>query len=217
MIEAVVFDMDGVMINTEPIQSKAFEIAIRDAGATPEITPEGIIHIPGVSSRDNLLFLKEKYNVDEDVDQLLKRKREVYLELLPGEIKPMPGLLELLEMLKAEQVKLGIASSSIMDEIRMITSALNIDGYFSVIQSGEFFPESKPHPAIYQATISELKVEPEHSVALEDSEAGVQSARGAGVKVIAVPNVYTKNQNFSDAQMVFDSLNDLSWENIRLL
>lgn len=137
MIKAVIFDMDGLMIDSEPIQSKSFEIILREYGQEPILHDNGLVQKVGLKSKENWKFLKERHGFDEDTDTLVEKKRKVYIDILKENIQPMP---------------------------------------------------------------------------LEDSMAGVISAFDAGVKVIAVPSSSTKKEDFSKANLIVGSLEDINWD-----
>ncbi len=206
MKKAIIFDMDGLMIETEHLQSRAFEQVLAEYGINPELHADGTVHQVGVSAHDNFVAMKEKYRLDADIDELLHKKQKIYREILSGNITPKPGLLSLLEKLAQEKVAVAVASSSSVDDIMFILKTLDVEKYFTVIVSGESVPRHKPAPDIFIEAARQLNVHPEDCVVLEDSQSGVEAAKAACMNVIAVPNQFTKSQDFRNANVVVTSL-----------
>jgi len=208
MIKAVIFDMDGLMIDSEKIQSKAFETLISIYKKKPILNTLGIIQTIGMTSKENWKRLKIKHNIDENLEKLINERRIIYEKLLSSNIKPMPGLIKLLKLLQNHNLKMAIASSSNLNIINLVLSNLQIKKYFQVITSGDEVKRSKPHPEIFLKTAKKINIDPKDCLVLEDSQLGVEAAIKAGMKVIAVPNKYTIKHNFSGADLIVNSLNE---------
>lgn len=206
MIKAVIFDMDGLMIDSEPIQSKSFEAVLKEYGVVPEYQKNGLIQILGVHSGGNWQILKDKHQIDESVETLLKKKTLAYTDLLKTNITPKQGLIKLLKYLEKESITMAIASSSPLNQIKFILHKLNLSNYFKVVVSGEDVERGKPHPDVFLEAAKQLKTKPEFCLILEDAETGVIAGKAAGMKVIAVQNNYTKNQDHSKADRIVNSL-----------
>ena len=211
MIKAVIFDMDGVMIDSELVQSKAFEAVIKEYGKVPVYNESGVVHTIGIRSRENWEVIKKKHSIEEETDILIEKRRAIYGQLLETEIKPMPGLLELLALLKKHKVKIALASSSNLKHIDLVLSRLNIRDYFEVIVSGDMVQKGKPFPDVFEETARRLRVLPAKCLVLEDTESGVNAAKDAGMNVIVIPNRFTQNQDFSNADLVINTLQRLAW------
>ena len=206
MIESVIFDMDGLMIETEHLQSQAFEHVLRGHGIEPQFNEDGVIQTVGLTARDNLVIFKEKHGIDEGVDTLLSKKQAVYGELLKQNIAPKEGLLDLIKALKQGNLRLAVASSSSLEHIELVLKELGVSEDFDTVVSGETVSRGKPHPDIFLEAAKRLNVQPGNCVVFEDAESGVVAAKAAGMKVIAIPNMYTKSHDFSKADVVLPSL-----------
>lgn len=206
IIQAIIFDMDGLMIETEHLQSQAYEQVLRSYGVNPEFNNEGVVHRVGISGVDNFIFLKQKYNIDESIEVLLDKKQTIYRAILSNNIVPKPGLLALIETMKNAGLKLAVASSSSLEDIMFVLKHIGITDAFEVVVSGENVTRHKPAPDIFIEAARRLNINPENCVVLEDSQSGVEAANAAHMKVIAVPNRYTKSQDFKSADMVVTSL-----------
>ena len=214
MIKAVIFDMDGVLIDSEPIQSKSFEQVLKTYGAKPIPHKNGLVQTVGITSMDNVKVFKQKYNIKESIASLLNKKRRVYGKLLREELKPKKGLLPLLIRLRRKGLKLAIASSSSPNDIKFVLSGLKIAKYFDKSISGESIRRGKPHPDIFLKTARLLNVAPKFCLVLEDAEAGVLAGKRADMKVIAISNKFTDDRHLAKADLIISSLEKITLEMI---
>src|SRR5260370_37954975 len=106
MIKAVLFDMDGLMINTEPIQSKAYEVILKEYGKKPIFYKTGVVQKVGVREKDNWELIKTAHGLEEDTTVLMEKRGKVYLEVLKKNLTPQPGLIGLLRMLDGHKIKM---------------------------------------------------------------------------------------------------------------
>lgn len=217
MLEAVLFDMDGVIINTEPIQSKAFEVVLREYGKQPIFNKTGVIQKVGVREKENWDFIKTVHGLEEDTTILMRKRSKIFLEMLGQKLTPQLGLMDLVLMLDKHHIKMAVASSSAFDHIETVLSGLDIRRYFTAVVSGQFVPRGKPYPDIFIEVAKELAVNPRYCLVLEDSQTGVEAGKAAGAKVIAVPNEFTVDQDISKADLVISSLQDITWEKLKIV
>jgi HAD superfamily hydrolase (TIGR01509 family) len=217
MIKAVIFDMDGLIIDTEIIESQAIEKMILDYGKKPIIRQTGLVHEIGLGME---LFdiLKKQYHLKADVLDL-KEKKEFYFEQIvkKSSLHPYKGLHKVLKKLKGNRIKLALASNRNIKHIQLILKELHIFDFFGVIVGPSELRKHKPHPDIYLETAKQLAIKPELCLALEDTESGVESAHLAGMKVIAIPNDYSKDHNFSKANKIVKSVKFITMELIKSL
>ena len=216
MIKAVIFDMDGLMIDTELLHSDAHAEVIKQHGKEPKIDREtGLVHTVGKSIKENSEKMRLKYDIQQTAEELERQKHEVYFQLLAtSKIEPRLGLLELINLLMENKIKTAIGSSGIKKGIQLILKNLKIEKNFPVIVSLEDVKRPKPFPDIFLKAAEGLSVKPKDCLVLEDSQSGVEAAKNAGMKVYAVPNKYTSNQDFSKADLIVDSLSDIKWSTI---
>jgi len=212
-LRAVVFDMDGLMVDTEPIHFAAFrEYMRRHEVELPEsVMPEFI----GFSEQDNLRDLKTKYGLDEPLQAMIADRRAIYLELirtLPIEV--LPGFWEFTAAARARGMKQAVVSSAAAVQVEVVLRRLletkpalgGGEGYFDAIVTGDDVTRNKPAPDIYLEGARRLGVPPALCLALEDSPPGAQSAAAAGMIVVAVSNRYTEGLAFPGAQGIAPSL-----------
>lgn len=211
---AVIFDMDGLLVESEHLQSKSFEIVLARHGVVPEYNEAGTIQIAGITSKENFELIKKKHRIPISSDELVSIKNEVYSQLIEDGIDPMPGAHKLIESLKEAGVKTAVASSSIPGDIERVLKQIELFDEFDSIVSGSEVEHSKPAPDIFLEAAKRIGADPGRCVVLEDAEAGVQAAKSAGMFVIAVPNKYTSHNDFSKADSVISSLEELNYKKL---
>lgn len=204
--------MDGLMIDSEPIQSKSFEYVLKHHGKKPKFNKDGVIQMVGISSKANWLALKKKHQLKPSVGELLRHKEEIYRELLRRDIRAQKGLVKLLRRLKSKGYKLAIASSSELEYIKMVVKELKVQAFFEHLISGAGLKRGKPFPDIFLKTAKNLRVKPQNCLVLEDSESGVKAAHAAGMRVVAVPNKFTRSHDFDKAHARVRSLDAITLE-----
>ncbi len=214
MIKAVIFDIDGVIIDSEPFWKEA-EIKIFNSLGVP-LTEQMCDSTTGMRLVDVTILWHEKYPWDLKKDPLEKVNGDIVEALISlikqkGELSK--GVTELLDFFKAKDLPMAVASSSDQKIIDAVLDKLNIRKYFKVIHSAEFEEYGKPHPAIYLTTAKKLDVEPTECLAIEDSFNGVVAAVAARMKTAAYPektNFY--NPKFAIADLKFRTLKDFTEE-----
>jgi HAD superfamily hydrolase (TIGR01509 family) len=215
-LKGVIFDIDGTMIDTERIQSDAFIKVLNHHGIPDtELTQHGTVHNPGELTSDTWERLKAIHKIPVDIETLSAHKRQAAMDELSGELTPMPGLIDLVVDLHNRGIKLALASSAQRDRIDRIVEGLDLSGIFDVIISANDVTNVKPAPDAYQKAVELLGMSTDEVIVLEDAEVGVESARAAGVKVVAIPNEYTKNMNFDGAHLVAMSLSEITYDTLR--
>lgn len=205
-IKAIIFDMDGLIADTETIESKTLEILLKEYGKKAKPHANGLIHIVGGSGWGGGGEFKEKYFPNEDDQVLRKKKRAIFEGLLKTDLTPFPGFMPLLKHLKKNKYKIALASNRNVGHVNLIVELLGAKHFFDIIVGPDETIRHKPHPDIFLHVAKELKISPTECVVLEDSEIGVIAGHTAGMKVIAVPNKYTKDHNFSKADKIVESL-----------
>lgn len=211
MIEAAVFDLDGLLIDSEPFWQQAEIEGFREVGAS--LSVEQAQETLGLRSDAvvELRFEQFGWNVERyplaDVEQGIIER---VVELIRKRGRAKPGVYEALKFLERQGVRLALASSSRMVVIEAALAVLDIAERFAVVHSGEFEPLGKPHPGIYLTTATRLGIDPSLCVALEDSIPGLEAAKRAGMSCIAVPEPPAKGDpRLSEADLVLETLAEL--------
>lgn len=220
MLKAIIFDVDGVIAETETIHLKAFQKTFDKFKIN--ITPEYHRNLVGGTVRDNIIRINKDFDIDVDVDEYVKKRNEEYIFLLERDtISPNRGLKEILLWGKENRIKLGICSSSkrIMIEkvlegvFKIMEISESIYNFFDAFAVSEDVKRKKPSPDIYLYVINRLNLHPSECLAIEDSEVGVKSAKSAGCKVIGLTTPFNSRDNLVDADKIVNSLEALLKEN----
>lgn len=186
MVQAVIFDMDGVIINSEPFWREAEMEVFNKIGV--KMTEEMCIEMKGTKIDD---VVKHWYSLYPWKDVALKDVESQVIEKVNNLIwekgEPMTGLMGLLEYLRSNNIKIGLATSSLFSIMDVVLDKLRIRDYFDVMHSAEAEKAGKPAPDVYIGAAAKLGVAPEYCVAIEDSYTGLLSARSAGMFTIALP------------------------------
>ena len=197
---AAIFDMDGLMVDTEPLYFEAeCEVARRyDRVFTREVMEKMMGH----KATRSIQIMMETLAMEGSAHDILALRDTLYENLLVRGVQPMRGLQELLDWLEGHGYRKAVATSSKPQFKDIIFDHLNLHPRFEVVITGAEVSEGKPSPEIYQRALRQLELPPEQAVVLEDSAVGLKAAKGAGCFCIIVPNLFTKNQDFSMADLV---------------
>lgn len=186
MIKAIIFDMDGVLQDSETICDKVWQIVGHEMGL--ESTEEAIQQCRGMNRADTQLELKKIYGNDFDSISFLNRCTQKFIEIENSTGIPlMPFAKECLAYLKPKY-KIALASSTRGVHVQRQMTSGGLIGYFETLTTGDMVTHGKPDPEIYLMACKSLALKPEECVAIEDSPNGVRSAFAAGMKVIMVPD-----------------------------
>jgi HAD superfamily hydrolase (TIGR01509 family) len=203
--EAVIFDMDGVIIDSEPYSVQALVDILWLHGIVP--TAEDLQRSYGRRIRDDLADYFARYGVSGDLDSAIAHKHARYYHLAAGHLKPFAGAMPLLRRLRQRGCRLALASSGDRIKVAFGMQALGLNGIFATVVSGDDVTHSKPHPEIYLLAARRLGVAPAVCVAIEDAPAGVEAAKQAGMRCIAITNTVPSAQ-LRKADLIVGSLAD---------
>lgn len=213
MLKAFIFDMDGVIIDSEPLHFQSDRMVMKDFGIN--ISDDELNSFVGVTNPEMWAVLLDRYNVDATVEKLLEIQHKYKAQLLgQNKLQPIDGIPELLIELKKKEIPIALASSSSRQFIELVLRSLHIYEFFDVIISGEEVKNSKPSPDIFLKAAAELKVDPKDCVVLEDSCNGVKAAKAAGMKCIAYINPNSGIQDVSLADCAVSTLVKLDYMSI---
>jgi beta-phosphoglucomutase len=207
MIKSVLFDLDGIIVNSEPLHFEAHQKALRQFGIN--ITLDDYMEF-GVAKGDSGFFaeMSKKYGIKIDRAKVSKLKRELYKIIFSKKAALQKGVLDLIDFLSGRYV-LAITSSGARDTIEFVIEKLGLENKFETIISGNDVKRVKPFPDIYEKALDLLELESTECVAIEDSESGLFAAKAAKIKCIVVPCEFTKMQYFSEADYIFAELGEI--------
>ena len=206
-LEAVIWDMDGVIADTAPYHFKAWQEVFQKRGIN--FTTEDFKHNFGQRNDSIIRYALGKNVSPDEVDVIANEKEENYRQRVAQNIKPLSGAIELIKALKEHGVKMAIASSAPIENIQLVTRGLAVNNYFQVIVWGRQVTEGKPSPQAFLLAAKRLEVEPRNCVVIEDAVAGVTAAKRAGMKCLAVTNTHPE-KSLKAADLVVDTLETIS-------
>ena len=206
-IRAVVFDLDGLMFNTEDIFNEVGNQVLARRGKL--MTRELLQQMMGRRAPEALQLMIDFHDLSDDtVPGLIHETRTLFTELAVDRLAPMPGLFSLLEKIEARGLVKGVATSSGRPYLENILQRFDLLDRFAMTLTAEDVTHGKPHPEIYLTAASRLGVEPHEMLVLEDSHTGTTAAVRAGAHAVSVPNEHSRYQDFSHAAYVASRLDD---------
>jgi beta-phosphoglucomutase family hydrolase len=213
-LEAVLWDLDGVIADTARYHYQAWQDTFRDRGVS--FTWEDFMKLFGRRHDAIIRFAFGDNLPPDEFDAITEAKQNNYRRRVAENIIPMPGAINLLKSLKKHEIKSAIASSAVRENITVIIKGLGIEGYFQEIAWGTEVKEGKPSPQIFLRAARKLGVRPADCAVIEDAIAGVNAAKRAGMICVAVTNSHPKN-SLKDADLIVDSLEAVSVNDLKKL
>lgn len=218
MLEAVIFDMDGVLIDSEPDHLRIHEKMIELLGIEPSSADHS--KYVGVTTSYKWSDIKSKYDLNYSVQELVDMNRNNYFEYITSKdviLEPIFGVDKLVKNIHKNGVKLAVASSSPINVIETVVKSIGLDKYFNVLVSGDYVKKSKPNPDIFLYAAEKLKINPENCLVVEDSHNGSIAAKRAAMKCVGYKNINSENQDLSSADLIIDSFNKVQLEELKKL
>lgn len=220
-LQGLIFDVDGTLADTEEIHRRAFNATFRRFGLNWEWTPPLYAKLLAVSGgRERITHYAHEVDprlattagFDRFVREVHCAKTACYAELLQtGHVRLRSGVERLLHEARGQGLVLGIATSSAWSNLKTLLDS-NLPGewptWFGAIETCDSVEMKKPSPAVYHAVLRRLRISPWHCLALEDTENGLQAARGAGISTLITAHGFTRHDRFDGALAVLDGLGD---------
>lgn len=205
-IQAVVFDLDGLMFNSEDIFHEVGETTLRRRGK--QLTSELHSRMLGRRAPEAMQICIEYHALSDTVDELLQETRELFEQLSAFQLAPMPGLHRLLDHIDEHELPTGVATSSGRRYLEGILTRFQLHDRFDVTLTAEDVTHGKPHPEIYHKAAERLGVPTAEMLVLEDSHAGTTSAVAAGALAVSIPNRHSRHLDFGHAHRIVPQLDD---------
>jgi HAD superfamily hydrolase (TIGR01509 family) len=205
-VDAVVFDLDGLLVNTEELYQDVGSELLRRRGH--RFDADLLDAMMGRPQQVALATMIEWHGLGDSVETLAAETKEIFQGMLDDRLLPMPGAMDLMDHLSAAGVPRGVATSSGTDFARDVLARVGLLDRLAFVLTAADVSQGKPHPEIYQAAAARHGVSPQRMLVLEDSQAGCQAAVAAGAVVVAVPGGHSRRHDFSGACFIAESLAD---------
>ncbi len=213
--KAVIFDMDGVIIDSEPFYQEVQIVLFQKMGIT--VPPEEYNTLIGAGMREMWNMIKSSRNLIQPIEELIELNNNVLLEYFKESTKLVPILYftDFLASVLAAGMKTAVASSTAKPIVEVILKKLNLYDFFNIIVSGDEVENGKPAPDIFLKTAARLNVKPSECVIIEDSTNGVKAAKSAGMYCLGYHNPNSGNQDISAADKIINSFANINIEDIK--
>jgi pseudouridine 5'-phosphatase len=206
VLRAVVFDLDGLIANTEDLYDQAGETVLGRRGKTYDADLRE--RIMGRPVTDAIQMMIDCHSLPDTVDDLMRECGEVLQKLIATSLAPMPGVLSLVDDLQSAEMPIAVATSATPDYADDVLTRLKLKDSFRFILTAQDIHRGKPDPEIYLLAADHLGIPPEQTMVLEDSANGCRAAVAAGAFTVAVPNRHTCEHNFNGVRFIADTLDD---------
>lgn len=212
MLKAVIFDMDGVLVDTEPLYEQHRIAYLKKIGHDlgSEFFETHRATLGGTTARRYWEFMSQHIKLEKTIEELIEHSRNDYLEFLMSlpNLAPNPGVVDLINRLS--EIPLAVASSASLRRIKTILQIFKIEDKFKIIVCGDDVSRSKPAPDIYLKAAELLKLDPKECVVIEDVTNGVKSAKAAGMKVVGYAGAPHNTQDLSKADLIINNFSELN-------
>ncbi|WP_147677451.1 HAD family hydrolase [Algibacter pacificus] len=214
MLKAVIFDMDGVIINSEPLHHAAYHNMFSDVGV--QVSSELYESYTGQSTLNVCKQVKDHFNLDETPETLvaIKRKHYEYIFENDKDFDLIDGVLDLIKNYHANGLTLVLASSASMPSIERIFKRFDLNKYFKAKLSGADLKASKPHPEIFIKAAEASGFKPSECMVIEDSTNGICAANDANIFCVGYDSEHSKNQDYSNANLKIEDFSAITFDKI---
>lgn len=215
-VSAVVFDMDGVLIDSEPLWRKAEIKVLGNYGIL--LTEDDCKRLMGLRTDEVVKQILKDFDADYSVEKITREVLDAVCVLIMEDGKTVDGMFDIVKTLSDKNIPLAVATSSPMQVVNTVLEKTGLKSYFNTVVSAEKFPYGKPHPEVYLQACRLLGFSPTECVAVEDSVNGVISARASRMQVIAMPDIESKeNKAFGASDVVVSNVEELKTVLFRLV
>ncbi len=214
MIKAIIFDMDGVIVDSEKLWWKAIDEQMEKHGIqinrSPALKKFINTHVRGRSQKYAINMAKKRFGLKGSYEQLLNERLNILIRIFKQELKAISSSIPLIRLLHQNRYPLAIASSSPKRIINFVIKQFKLKPLFKIIVSGDDFKKSKPHPEIFLKCAKLFKKKPSNILVIEDSISGIQAAHRAKMKCIALKQPYTSYKYLKTADLIVNKLSKIT-------
>lgn len=210
LFSGIIFDLDGVIADTESVQLRAVNLMLEPFGYTLS-REEWAESYVGHPIEEDVRDIRLAFQLGTPLEELSARRRALYSNLLKEGtgLEPLPGLASFLNELQTRKVPLGIASGSPRGDVITVLRTLDLIERFSAIAAADEVERTKPAPDVYLLAAARMNLQAAQCLAIEDSGTGIAAAKGAGMQVIGIPSLYTRHHNLSQADRLVSGFDEL--------
>lgn len=212
MKKAIIFDMDGVIIDSETLWGRSFVAFLKIKGIKGEMTWESKRKHAGKTMGETSAIMKREFKLKESVDEITAMRKKELLCLYEKELALEDGFRELMKRFRKRGMKVALATCSPADITNYVIRKLSLSGLFDVVLTGEEVLKGKPNPEIFLLTAKMMGVRPEECIVVEDAPNGVEAARRAGMKCVAFKRPYIKEEDISGADFKINNFSEFREE-----
>lgn len=215
MLKAVLFDMDGVIVDTEPLHHKAYKIMFKEIGI--DVSNEMYHSFTGQSTKEICDFLCEHYDLSHASETLVQIKRANFSRLFfeDDRLELLEGVENLIKNYHENGLTLVVASSASMFTINNVMKRFGLNSYFKDKLSGADLKASKPHPEIFIKAANTAGCDPSECIVIEDSTNGISAAKDANIYCIAYQSEHSKDQDYSRADLLISDYRTIEFDKIK--
>jgi len=215
MLKGVLFDMDGVIVDTEPLHHKAYHLMFDEVEI--EVSPELYQSFTGQSTLNICKRLCDHFGVTKAPETLVQLKRKHFKHIFANDssLQLIDGVLDIIKEYHERELKLVLASSASMLTINNIFERFDLNQYFIAKFSGADLKQSKPHPEIFEKAAYATGYERKNCMVIEDSTNGIKAANAAGIFCVGYDSVHSKNQDYTIANMVISDFSEIKYDVIQ--
>lgn len=210
----VIFDLDGVLVDSSRFHRESWRIVGRERGF--EMTDELFWRTFGMPNRQILPLLLQRDLSEEEMEELSEKKEEVYRQIAQGRMRPLPGAVELVRGVAADGFRVALGSSTPWSNIRVVLESLGILECFEQIVCSDDVLHGKPHPEVFLKAAEKLGLPPHRCVVIEDAVVGVQAAKAAGARCLAVATTHPE-EKLREADRVVPDLKAVTPADLRTM
>lgn len=207
IISGVIFDFDGLLVDSEPVQEEAWKRYL--AGFDAALSPELLDRMYGRRLVDASQVVVDVLGLPVTAEVVARDRDALFLEMVPGRIKPTRGATALLAELIEREIPIALATSGHRRYVDLALEGAGIERNFTVEVTGDLVKQGKPHPETFLTAATMLDVRPEECLVLEDSPNGLLAAKAAGMYCFVVPGSTDSRHDYSSADLILSSLNDV--------